>query len=232
MKNYNIDFAKNTITVSEAFMKEAGQLGTTEFTTMMELRKLNMTIVVKEAKPRKKPEFSGGTIEGAIPFDVLHMDAFALHIIRDDGFRCGVRVCAVGKLGGKSCLYAFALVHMEDVVITQEGDLLDFACLFVFLVNPLPEDHHMGLLALADKAAFFLDLLIGEVFASASKQHLVKKAVRLASGVGDGSACRHPRLLPRDYALFHLCNHAVRDFAVNVKHFSCSLLLCGSIDLW
>jgi hypothetical protein len=57
MKNYNIDFAKNTITVSEAFMKKAGQLGTTEFTTMMELRKLNMTIVVKEAKPRKKPEF-------------------------------------------------------------------------------------------------------------------------------------------------------------------------------
>ena len=57
MKNYNIDFAKNTITVSEAFMKKAGQLGTTEFTTMMELRKLNMTIVVKKAKPRKKPEF-------------------------------------------------------------------------------------------------------------------------------------------------------------------------------
>ena len=57
MKNYNIDFAKNTITVSEAFMKKAGQLGTTEFTTMMELRKLDMTIVVKEAKPRKKPEF-------------------------------------------------------------------------------------------------------------------------------------------------------------------------------
>ena len=57
MKNYNIDFAKNTITVSEAFMKKAGQLGTTEFTQMMELRKLGMEIVEKETKRHKKPTF-------------------------------------------------------------------------------------------------------------------------------------------------------------------------------
>lgn len=57
MKNYNIDFAKNTITVSEAFMKKAGQLGTTEFTQMMELRKLGMRIEVQKAKRHKKPTF-------------------------------------------------------------------------------------------------------------------------------------------------------------------------------
>ena len=57
MKNYKIDFAANKIIVAEKFMERAGQLGTAEFTQMMELRKLDMLIEVQKAKPRKKPEF-------------------------------------------------------------------------------------------------------------------------------------------------------------------------------
>lgn len=57
MKNYKIDFAKNTVTVTKKFMERAGHLGTPEFNQMMELRKLGMEIVEKESKPRKKPEF-------------------------------------------------------------------------------------------------------------------------------------------------------------------------------
>jgi len=55
MKNYKIDFAKNMITVSAAFMKKAEQLGTKEFETMMELKKLGMIIAYQQPKPRKKP---------------------------------------------------------------------------------------------------------------------------------------------------------------------------------
>ena len=43
--------------VTEKFMERVGQLGTAEFTQMMELRKLNMRIEVQKAKLRKKPEF-------------------------------------------------------------------------------------------------------------------------------------------------------------------------------
>ena len=57
MKNYKIDFAANKVVVTEKFMERAGQLGTPEFTQMMELRKLNMRIEVQKAKRHKKPTF-------------------------------------------------------------------------------------------------------------------------------------------------------------------------------
>lgn len=48
MKNYKINFAANTVTVTKDFLKKAEQLGTVEFNTMMELRKLGMTITIKQ----------------------------------------------------------------------------------------------------------------------------------------------------------------------------------------
>lgn len=52
-KNYKIDFAKNTITVTKKFMEEAGTLNTPAFKAMRELRELGMEIVVRESAPRK-----------------------------------------------------------------------------------------------------------------------------------------------------------------------------------
>ena len=50
----------------------------------------------------------------------------------------------------------FAPVNVENAVVAQEGDLLLLTYLFVLLLNELPEDHHAGLLALLDIAAFLL----------------------------------------------------------------------------
>lgn len=174
-------------------------------------------------------------VEGAVPFDMLHADTFTIHVTPDDGFRSGVSACGIWVGLHMLCGDPFALADVEDVVIAKEGDLLDLAGLFVFLVDPLPEDHHAGLLALADVTAFGVDLLVGQELASLAKQHLIQKAVGLAGGVTDGAACGHPRLLPRDDSLFHFGYHAVGDLGVNI-HFLCSLLLweqgfCGRINL-
>ena len=47
-------------------------------------------------------------------------------------------------------------------------------CLIVLLLNPLPEDHHATLLALANLAASFLTLLESQVFPRSTKQHLIQ----------------------------------------------------------
>jgi len=53
MKNYQIDFAANTITITQKFAKAAGQIGTEEFQIMMELRRLNMAIITKPPVKKK-----------------------------------------------------------------------------------------------------------------------------------------------------------------------------------
>ena len=53
MKNYSINFATNTITLTQKFAKEASQIGTEAFKTMMELRQLGMTIITKEPVQKK-----------------------------------------------------------------------------------------------------------------------------------------------------------------------------------
>ena len=54
MKNYEINFATNTITITQKFAKEASQIGTEAFKTMMELRQLGMTIITKTPVQKKK----------------------------------------------------------------------------------------------------------------------------------------------------------------------------------
>ena len=54
MKNYEINFTTNTITITQKFAKEASQIGTDAFKTMMELRELGMTIVTKTPVQKKK----------------------------------------------------------------------------------------------------------------------------------------------------------------------------------
>ena len=57
MKNYKIDFAANTITISKPFAEKASKMGTAEFAMMMELRKLGMNFRVQQPKKHKKPEY-------------------------------------------------------------------------------------------------------------------------------------------------------------------------------
>ena len=53
MKNYKIDFATNTITVTKKFADAASQIGTPEFALMCELRKMDMRIDVAAANKKK-----------------------------------------------------------------------------------------------------------------------------------------------------------------------------------
>jgi len=53
MKNYEINFATNTITITKKFAQEASQIGTEAFKTMMELRQLGMTIITKAPVQKK-----------------------------------------------------------------------------------------------------------------------------------------------------------------------------------
>ena len=57
MKNYKIDFTKNTITISKSFAEKASQMGTPEYAMMLELRKLEMPFHVQQPKRHKKPEY-------------------------------------------------------------------------------------------------------------------------------------------------------------------------------
>ena len=50
---YCIDFVNNTVTVTRKFAAAASQLGTAEFHTMMQLRKLNLTVVTKAPTKKK-----------------------------------------------------------------------------------------------------------------------------------------------------------------------------------
>ena len=54
MKNYEINFATNTITITQKFAKEASQISTEAFKTMMELRQLGMSIITKAPVQKKK----------------------------------------------------------------------------------------------------------------------------------------------------------------------------------
>lgn len=51
---YQIDFVTNTVTVTRKFQAAASQIGTEEFNTMMQLRQMNMTILVKTPNKKKQ----------------------------------------------------------------------------------------------------------------------------------------------------------------------------------
>lgn len=72
MKNYEINFATNTITITKKFAQEASQIGTEAFKTMMELRKLNMTIITKAPAQKKN---SSLTYKKMVRFIALLEDA-------------------------------------------------------------------------------------------------------------------------------------------------------------
>jgi len=127
------------------------------------------------------------------------------------------------------CGQAFAFINVEDIVIAQERDFPDFAALFVFLLNPFPENNHLSFRAFLDAASGFLTLLKGEVFAGFAEQHLIEEAVGFAGCVGYAIAARNPRLLPRDCAFFHFSDKAICDFLINV-HFLLPFS-CGSKEV-
>lgn len=63
MKNYEINFATNTITITQKFAKEASQIGTEAFKTMMELRQLGMTIITKTPAKKKNTSLTYAKME-------------------------------------------------------------------------------------------------------------------------------------------------------------------------
>ena len=109
--------------------------------------------------------------------------------------------------------------------------MLLLACLFVLLLDELPEDHHAGLLALLDLAAFLLALLEGDILTGTAQKHLIQQGIRLSGCVADAVSRGDPRLFPRDDAVFHFGDNAGGDFSVNI-HSLCSFSLVGSKELW
>ena len=136
---------------------------------------------------------SGGLIEGPVTVFVAQLYAASAEIINDDGIGGIVWDGGVGERCGMFGGQSFALVNVEHVIVTQEGDFLLFACFFVFLFNEFPENDHAGLFAFLHLAAFLLTLLEGDIFASPAKEHLVQEAVGLACGVADSFAAAYPR---------------------------------------
>ena len=63
MKNYEINFATNTITITQKFAQEASQIGTEAFKTMMELRQLGMTIITKTTAKKKNTSLTYAKME-------------------------------------------------------------------------------------------------------------------------------------------------------------------------
>ena len=58
-KNYRIDFAANTVTVTKKFLDEAeSNITSTEFKDMKMLRAMGLTVVVKETKRSKSKHIS------------------------------------------------------------------------------------------------------------------------------------------------------------------------------
>ena len=170
-------------------------------------------------------------IEGPVAFLMLELDAASFAVVMDDGVGGFVCVGGVGKLFLVLCFQPFALVDVENVEVSQEGNLLLFVRLFVFLFDELPEDNHGGFLAFFHFAAFFLTLGKGDVFAGPAKQHLIEKAVRVPGDVTDGVTAGDPRLLPRDDPVFELGHDAIGDFLVDI-HNLLPFFLKGSKALW
>ena len=50
---YQINFTTNTVTVTRRFLEAAGRIGTEEFNTMLKLREMNLTIVMKTPAKKK-----------------------------------------------------------------------------------------------------------------------------------------------------------------------------------
>ena len=90
--------------------------------------------------------------------------------IRNHSFGLLVCVGGIGKLGCMLCGQALALGEMKDAVISQKGNLLLLAGILVLLLDPLPEDDHLRLLALPDMTALLLCLLEGDVFPGLTKK--------------------------------------------------------------
>ena len=142
-----------------------------------------------------------------------------------------IRVGGLGQgfrmLGGKS----LALAQMKHIIIAEKGHVLFLLGFFVLHLEEFPENHHMGLFALADAAARLLNLLEGGVFARLTQQHLIQQGIGLAGGVADRLFGRDPRFLPWDDALLHLRKNPVCDFGVYVQ-FSLLPFLRGARRLW
>ena len=63
MKNYSVDFASNTISITQTFAKEASQIGTEAFKTMLELRQLGMPITIKAPAKKKNTSLTYAKME-------------------------------------------------------------------------------------------------------------------------------------------------------------------------
>ena len=178
----------------------------------------------KLGKKRKSDAVAGGLIEGSVTFLMLELDAASFAVVVNNDVGGVMSVGGVGKFFLMLGLQPFALIDVEDVEVAEEGNLLLFFGVRVFLFDELPEDHHGGFLAFFHFAAFLLALGEGDVFAGPSQKHLIEKAVAVPGDVADGVAAGNPRLLPRDDTVFELGHDAVGDFLVDI-HMLYSFLL-------
>ena len=87
-----------------------------------------------------------------------------LEIICNDRFCLLVRIYDLRQRFHMSGFQPLALINVEYVVVAEEGNLLLFASLFVFLFEPFSENDHAALFALPDVAARLLNLLEGCIF--------------------------------------------------------------------
>ena len=166
----------------------------------------------------------GNTLK-PVAFLMFHLHARGFEVVAYDTLGGLVCVCRIRQGLGVLRFQAFALVDVENIVVAKQGDFPLFACFFVLLLYPFPEDNHLRLGSLADISTCLLNLFEGGVFAGTTQKHLVQEGVRFARGVGNTRARGDPRLLPRDDAVFHFGNDAGSDFAVNI-HCFCSFA-CG-----
>ena len=152
-------------------------------------------------------------------------DSGALDVVLDDlvGSVIGGKMLSRRRFFCKVRLNALALVDMEHVVVAQERYALhdrfaicainDVAVIISFrTLHELPEYDHAGLLSFSDMTAFALGFLERDKFAAAAaEKYLIEQAVLLARCVTDRALNAAPWLLPRNDALFKLCDDAIRN---------------------
>ena len=167
---------------------------------------------------------------GAVAVGLEHLVRFLRHG-RKKRFRLRVNAAGQHEVAPHQNAVLVALAQMKHVIIAEKGHVLFLLGFFVLHLEEFPENHHMGLFALADAAARLLNLLEGGVFSRLTQQHLIQQGIGLAGGVADRLSGRDPRFLPRDDTLLHLRKNPVCDFGVYVQ-FSLLPFLRGARRLW
>ena len=110
-------------------------------------------------------------------------------------------------------LYPFGLLQVEDPVVAEKGLLHLLPGLLILDLDPFPEDHGSGFLALDDSAALLVDLVQGGPVGRGVAGDVQEEAVDSPVGpLGDqvlGQAPAGPGLVPGHGALFQQIKDAL-----------------------